>query len=88
MGVVAPLSGLAGAGLPLVVGLLAGERTGPLTLSVVALARRGVDRALQLSSGLIVLSGAADMESNILFLLATRQAALGVVVPPYRGRNS
>jgi drug/metabolite transporter (DMT)-like permease len=145
MGVVAPLSGLSGAGLPLVVGLLMGERAGPMTLGGVGLAllaialasvgtshdriaasglllgiasglgfglffvaldasppesglwpllaaklaaivvfgplvlaRRGAGRVLQLRSGLIVLSGAADMVSNILFLLATRQGELGV----------
>lgn len=38
MGVVAPLSALAGAGLPLVVGVVAGERSGPATLSGVAMA--------------------------------------------------
>lgn len=38
MGVVAPLSALASAGLPLTVGILAGERLGPAALSGVALA--------------------------------------------------
>lgn len=38
MGVVAPLSALASAGLPLAVGILAGERPGPVTLDGVVLA--------------------------------------------------
>lgn len=38
MGVVAPLSALASAGLPLTVGILAGERPGPVTLGGVVLA--------------------------------------------------
>jgi len=38
MGVVAPLSAVVGAGLPLVVGVLGGERPGPLTLLAVAVA--------------------------------------------------
>jgi drug/metabolite transporter (DMT)-like permease len=38
MGVVAPLSALAGAGLPLGAGVMAGERSGPVTLSGVAVA--------------------------------------------------
>lgn len=38
MGVVAPLSALTSAGLPLVVGVLAGETTGPVTLGGVAVA--------------------------------------------------
>ncbi len=145
MGVVAPLSALAGAGLPLAVGLVAGEHSGPVTLSgvVVALvaialatagtfhdriavgglllgigsgvgfglfyvaldatspesglwpllaaklaavavfgslvlARRTSGGALWARSGLIVLSGTADMMSNILFLLATRTGPLSV----------
>jgi drug/metabolite transporter (DMT)-like permease len=145
MGVVAPLSALAGAGLPLVVGIVTGERSGPVTLSGVAvalvaivlatagtshdrsaagglllgigsgvgfglfyvaldatspesglwpllaakvaavavfgalvLARRTSGGALWARSGLIVLSGTADMMSNILFLLATRTGALSV----------
>lgn len=145
MGVVAPLSALAGAGLPLVVGVVTGERSGPVTLSGVAvalvaialatagtsrdraaagglllgigsgvgfglfyvaldatsaesglwpllaakvaavavfsalvLARRTSGGALWARSGLIVLSGTADMMSNILFLLATRTGTLSV----------
>lgn len=38
MGVVAPLSAVVGAGLPLIVGLLAGERLGPVALVAVAVA--------------------------------------------------
>ena len=38
MGLVAPLSSVVGAGLPLVVGLLAGERLGPITLVAVGVA--------------------------------------------------
>jgi uncharacterized membrane protein len=38
MGVVAPLSAVVGAGLPLLVGVLGGERPGPVTLLAVALA--------------------------------------------------
>lgn len=145
MGVVAPLSALASAGLPLTVGILAGERPGPAALSgvvlallAIALATAGTsrDRAaagallLGISSGvgfglffvamdatpgdsgmwpllaakaasvtvfgmlvlayrtersglrsyyhLVVLSGAMDMVSNILFLLATRAGALSI----------
>ncbi|MGH3766290.1 MAG: EamA family transporter [Pseudonocardiaceae bacterium] len=155
MGVVAPLSALAGAGLPLVVGVVAGERPGPVTLSGVmvaviaiafatagtshdraaisglllgigsgvgfglfyvaldatapesglwpllaakiaavtvfgplALARRTPGSALRrhdrlivpslIILSLIILSGTADMVSNILFLLATRTGGLSV----------
>jgi drug/metabolite transporter (DMT)-like permease len=145
MGVVAPLSALAGAGLPLVVGAVTGERSGPVTLSGVAvalvaialatagtshdraavgglllgigsgvgfglfyvaldatssesglwpllaakvagvvvfgslvLARRTSGGALWARSGLIMLSGTADMMANILFLLATRTGTLSV----------
>jgi drug/metabolite transporter (DMT)-like permease len=145
MGVVAPLSALTSAGLPLLVGVMAGESAGPLTAGgiVVALlavalatagtaqnraaaggvllaigsgvgfglffvaldaspadsglwpllaakaasvvvfgplvlARRSSDEALWTRCGLIVLSGAADMVANILFLLAARHGALGV----------
>jgi uncharacterized membrane protein len=39
MGVVAPLSALAGAGLRLGAGVMAGERSGPVTLSGVAVSR-------------------------------------------------
>jgi uncharacterized membrane protein len=145
MGVVAPLSALAGAGLPLMVGVVAGERSGPVTLSgvavalvAIALATAGTshDRAaagglllgigsgvgfglfyvaldatspesglwpllaakaaavaafgslvlvcrtsggaLWARPGLIVLSGTADMMSNVLFLLATRSGTLSV----------
>jgi drug/metabolite transporter (DMT)-like permease len=38
MGVVAPLSAVVGAGLPLVVGLLTGERLGPLTVVAIVVA--------------------------------------------------
>lgn len=38
MGVVAPLSALVGAGLPLVIGVLGGERPGPVTLVAIAVA--------------------------------------------------
>jgi len=38
MGVVAPLSAVVGAGLPLLVGLLSGERLGPVTLVAIAIA--------------------------------------------------
>jgi uncharacterized membrane protein len=38
MGVVAPLSALTSAGLPMVVGMMAGESTGPVTLGGVAVA--------------------------------------------------
>jgi uncharacterized membrane protein len=38
MGVVAPLSAVVGAGLPLVVGVLSGERLGPLTVIAIAIA--------------------------------------------------
>lgn len=38
MGVVAPLSAVVGAGLPLLIGVLGGERPGPLTLVAVAVA--------------------------------------------------
>ncbi len=38
MGVVAPLSAVVGAGLPLLVGVLTGERLGPLTLLAIAVA--------------------------------------------------
>jgi drug/metabolite transporter (DMT)-like permease len=38
MGVVAPLSAVVGAGLPLIVGVLGGERPGPVTLVAVAVA--------------------------------------------------
>ena len=38
MGVVAPLSAVVGAGLPLVVGVLGGERLGPVTLLAIAIA--------------------------------------------------
>ncbi|MDQ3904171.1 MAG: EamA family transporter [Actinomycetota bacterium] len=145
MGVVAPVSALTGAGLPLLVGVLAGESAGPLTaggvvmallavalaaagtardgaaagglllaigsgvgfglffvaldaspadsglwpllaakvaavvvFGAVVLARRSSDEALWTRCGLIVLSGAADMVANILFLLATRNGALSV----------
>lgn len=145
MGVVAPVSALTGAGLPLLVGVLAGESAGPLTVGgvvmallavalaaagtardgaaagglllaigsgvgfglffvaldaspadsglwpllaakvaavvvfgAVVLARRSSDEALWTRCGLIVLSGAADMVANILFLLATRNGALSV----------
>jgi drug/metabolite transporter (DMT)-like permease len=145
MGVVAPVSALTSAGLPLLVGVMAGESAGPLTAGGVAvallaivlatagtaqdrsavggvllaigsgvgfgsffvaldaspvdsglwpllatkvasvgvfgplvLARRSLHQALWTRCGLIVLSGAADMVANILFLLATRHGALGV----------
>ena len=145
MGMVAPLSALAGAGLPLVVGVAAGEHPGPVTLSGVAvalvaialatigtshdraaagglllgigsgvgfglfyvalnatspgsglwpllaakvaavvvfgslvLARRTPGAALWARPGLVVLSGTADMMSNMLFLLATRTGTLSV----------
>lgn len=145
MGVVAPVSALTSAGLPLLVGVLAGEGAGPLTaggvvvaliavalatagtardgaaagglllaigsgvgfglffvaldaspvdsglwpllaakvaavavFGAVVLARRSSDEALWPRCGLIVLSGAADMVANILFLLATRSGALSV----------
>ncbi len=143
MGVVAPLSGLTAAGLPLIIGILTGEPTGPMTLGGIALAlvaialasagtshdrtasdglalgigsgvgfglffvamdasppesglwpllaaklasvtvfgplallRRTPERTRQGRAGLIVLSGATDMVSNILFLLAIREGAL------------
>jgi drug/metabolite transporter (DMT)-like permease len=38
MGVVAPLSAVVGAGLPLLVGLLSGERLGPITLVAIGIA--------------------------------------------------
>ena len=38
MGVVAPLSAVVGAGLPLLVGLLSGERLGPVTLVAIGIA--------------------------------------------------
>ena len=145
MGLVAPLSTLAGAGLPLLVGFAAGEPAGPATVGGVAVALLAIalatagssqDRrapggvmlalgsgicfglfyimldatppesglwpllaakiasvvvfgalvwargtsgsALRASSGLIVLSGTADMVATILFLLATRDGALGI----------
>ncbi len=145
MGVVAPVSALTSAGLPLLVGVMAGESAGPLTAGgvVVALlavalatagtagdraaagglwlaiasgvgfgsffvtldaspadsglwpllaakvaavvvfapsvlARRGLHEALRARCGLIVLSGAADMVANILFLLAARHGTLSV----------
>jgi drug/metabolite transporter (DMT)-like permease len=147
MGVVAPLSGFTGAGLPLVADVLAGERTGPVTLGGVALAllaialatartssnriavsglllgiaagvayglfyvaldaspsesglwpllaaklasiavygplvlaRRTRGSAAGVHAGLIVFSGTTDMVSNILFLLAIRDGALGINV--------
>lgn len=153
MGVVAPVSALTSAGLPLLVGVTAGESAGPLTAGgvVVALlavalatagtaqdraaaggvllaigsgtgfglffvaldaspadsglwpllaakaasvvvfaplvlARRNPDESVWMRWGLIVLSGAADMVANILFLLATRHGSLsvsGVVVSLY-----
>lgn len=145
MGVVAPLSALTSAGVPLVVGVWRGERPGSMTLGGVAvallaivLATAGTSRdsaaarglllgigsgagfgvffvaldvtpsesglwpllaakiasvavfgsvvlvrgtwgsALGARCGLIVLSGALDMVSNILFLLATRAGALSI----------
>lgn len=145
MGLVAPLSTLTGAGLPLLVGFAAGEPSGPVTVggvgvallamamatagtiqdraaiagpalaissgvcfglfyimldatpqesglwpllaakiaSVVAfgalvLARGTSVSALRVHTGLIVLSGTTDMVANILFLLATRDGALGI----------
>jgi drug/metabolite transporter (DMT)-like permease len=145
MGVVAPVSALTSAGLPLLVGVLAGESAGPLTagglvvallavalatagtaghraaaggvllaigsgtgfglffvvlhaspadsglwpllaakaaavvvLGPLVLAQRSPGESLWLRCGLIVLSGAADMVANILFLLATRHGTLSV----------
>ncbi len=147
MGLVAPLSTLAGAGLPLLAGFAAGEPAGPVTIGGVAvallaialatagttqdrtaiggpalaissgvcfglfyivldatppesglwpllaakivsvvvfgalvLARGTSGSALRVHCGLIVLSGATDMVANILFLLATRDGALGISV--------
>ena len=145
MGVVAPLSALTSAGLPLLVGVTAGESTSPATVCGIAvallaialatagtrrdraatgglllgigsgigfglffvalnatppdsglwpllaakvasvvvfgsllLARRSSSEATWRRFGLILLSGAADMVANVLFLLATRQGALSV----------
>src|SRR5262249_37557841 len=67
MGVVAPLSGLAGAGFPLVAGLFAGERTGPATLGrgvpallAIALASAGTSHDRVAAGGLLpgIASGA------------------------------
>jgi drug/metabolite transporter (DMT)-like permease len=61
MGVVAPLSAVVGAGLPLVVGLATGERLGPVTvlaivvaLAAIVLATAGTRRDAAASAGLVL----------------------------------
>jgi drug/metabolite transporter (DMT)-like permease len=61
MGVVAPLSAVVGAGLPLVVGLVTGERLGPVTivaifvaLVAIVLATAGTRRDAAASTGLVL----------------------------------
>ena len=65
MGVVAPLSAVVGAGLPLVVGLVGGERLGPVTalaivvaIAAILLATAGTRRDAAASTGLLLGLGA------------------------------
>ena len=67
MGVVAPLSALTSAGLPLVVGVTAGESSGPVTLCgiavallAIALATAGTRRDHAATGGLLLGSGPAS----------------------------
>jgi drug/metabolite transporter (DMT)-like permease len=58
--------------------LLAAKVAAVAVFGSLVLARRSSGDALWARPGLIVLSGTADMMSNILFLLATRTGTLGI----------
>jgi drug/metabolite transporter (DMT)-like permease len=75
MGVVAPLSAVVGAGLPLAIGLVAGERLGPVTilaivvaLAAILLATAGTRRDAAASTGL-VLGLAAGVGFGLFFAI-------------------
>jgi drug/metabolite transporter (DMT)-like permease len=58
--------------------LLAAKVASVVVFGSLLLARRSASEASWTRFGLILLSGAADMVANVLFLLATREGALSV----------
>jgi drug/metabolite transporter (DMT)-like permease len=92
MGVVAPLSAVVGAGLPLAVGVLGGERPGPvawlavgLALGAILLATMGTDRVTGARTGILLGLG-AGVGFGLFFVVLDASPAGSGLWPLVSGR--
>ncbi|SHK32427.1 EamA-like transporter family protein [Pseudonocardia thermophila] len=92
MGIVAPLSAVVGAGLPLLVGVIGGERPGPvawfamaLALAAIVMATMGTDRTAGARGG-VLLGLAAGIGFGLFFVALDASPADSGMWPQLAGR--